>query len=114
MKIFYKIAILTILLSGCAKTPTESVIDNHMQHIDDVLDYSYNNIDQTKDVVFLQNELKSCKTALEDIKQTYKGEISTCNAKTNYWRLATAGLVFALCALIFLWLKGIGHRRLFG
>lgn len=113
MKALYKIVILALLLSGCAKTPTESVIDNQMQHIDDVLDYSHNNIDQTKDVIFLQNELKSCKSALADIKQTYKGEIATCKAKTNYWRLATTGLLFALCALIFVWLKGIGHRRLF-
>ena len=107
MKVFYKIVILTILLSGCAKTPTESVIDNHIQHIDDVLDYSYNNIDQTQDIIFLQNELKTCKAAFEDVKQTYRSEISTCKAKTNYWRLATTGLLFALCVLIFMRFKRI-------
>lgn len=99
--------VILLLLCGCAKTPTESVIDNHIQHIDDVLDYSYNNIAQTQDVIFLQNELKSCKDALIDVKQTYRGEISTCEAKTNYWRLATTGLIFALCALIFMRFKRI-------
>lgn len=99
--------VILLLLCGCAKTPTESVIDNHMQHIDDVLNYSHNNIAQTQDVIFLQNELKSCKDALADVKQTYKSEISTCNAKTNYWRLATTGLIFALCALIFMRFKRI-------
>ena len=99
--------VVLLLLCGCAKTPTESVIDNHIQHIDDVLDYSYNNIDQTNDIVFLQNELKLCKSAFEDVKQTYRSEISTCKAKTNYWRLATTGLLFALCALIFMRFKRI-------
>lgn len=107
MKHFTLLLILTVLISGCAKTPTESVIDNHIKHIDETLDYSYNNIAQTQDVIFLQKELKSCKDALIDVKQTYKSEISTCEAKTNYWRLATTGLILALCALIFMRFKRI-------
>jgi hypothetical protein len=99
--------LIVLLLFGCAKTPTESVIDNHIKHIDETLDYSYNNIDQTQDVIFLQKELKSCKDAFIDIKQTYRSEISTCEAKTNYWRLATTGLILALCALIFMQFKRI-------
>lgn len=99
------IILLTICMSGCAKTPTESVVDHHIDHINDVLDYSYNNIEQTKDVIFLQNELKSCQLALVDTKQTYYGEISACKAKTDYWRLATGSLFVALCVAIFVIIK---------
>lgn len=106
---FTILLILTVLLNGgCAsKTPTERIIDNHSKHIEEVLDYSYNNIEQNKDTIFLQNELKSCKMVLEDAKQTYYSEISTCEAKTSYWRLATLCLSLLLSALIFLRIKSI-------
>lgn len=93
--------VLAICLCGCAKTPTESVIDNHIDHINDVLDYSHNNIEQTKDVIFLQNELKSCQLVLVDTKQTYYGEISTCKAEKRYWQLATSGLVLLLVIMLY-------------
>lgn len=94
------------LLSGCAsKTPTETIIDNHVGHINDTLDYSYNNFDQNSDIVFLENELKSCQIALIDVKQSYYSEIATCKAKTDYWRLATTGLFVALVAAIFMLIK---------
>lgn len=97
-----------LCLTGCAKKdPVETVIDQHQQHIADILDYSYNNIEQTKDVVFLENELKACDLAYADIKQTYYGQISTCRAETRYWRLATASLFFALCVAIFLRIKKV-------
>lgn len=102
------LVVAVLLNGGCArKTPTENIIDNHIEHINEVLDYSYNNIEQDKDTIFLQNELKSCKMVLEDAKQTYYSEISTCEAKTSYWRLATLCLCFVLSALIFLRIKSI-------
>lgn len=100
--------VAVLLNGGCArKTPTENIIDNHIEHINEVLDYSYNNIEQDKDTIFLQNELKSCKMVLEDAKQTYYSEIDGCEAKTNYWRLATLCLGFVLSALIFLRIRRI-------
>lgn len=99
--------IVLLALCGCAKTPTEHIIDNHVQHIDDVLDYSYNNIDQTQDIVFLENELKSCKNGLLDAQQSYKAEIATCESKTSYWRLSTFGLLFAIIMAVFLRIKRI-------
>lgn len=106
---FSILLILTVLLNGgCArKTPTENIIDNHIEHINEVLDYSYNNIEQDKDTIFLQNELKNCKMVLEDTKQTYHSEISTCNAKINYWRLMTFCLGLFLSAWIFLRIRHI-------
>lgn len=99
--------IVLFVLCGCVKTPTENVIDNNINHIDEVLAYSYKNIEQTKDVIYLQNELKACKSAFEDVKQTYKGEISACESKTNYWRVVSFGLFVVLCFLGFVGLKGI-------
>lgn len=102
MKAFYKIVILAVLISGCArKDPVDSVIDHHQQHIGEVLDYAYNNIEQTKDVIFLENELKACDIAMADIKQVYYGQISTCRAEKDYWRLATFSLLGLLSILIF-------------
>ena len=100
------ILVLAILLAGCTKTdPVNTVVDNHIGHINDVLDYSQNNFEQTTEIVLLQNELKSCQLALEDVRQTYKGQISTCNAETRYWRLAATGLFIALCVAIFAIIK---------
>lgn len=108
MKVFYKIVILAVLISGCArKDPVDSVIDHHQQHIGEVLDYAYNNIDQTKDVIFLENELKGCDIAMADIKQVYYGQISTCRAEKNYWRLATFSLLGLLSILIFAKIKKV-------
>ena len=94
-----------LLLGGCAKTPTETIVNEHVNHVNDVLDYSYNNIDQTSDVVFLEEELKNCRTGLLSTEQSYKAEIATCNAQTNYWRLSSAGLFVLLCVAIFLFAK---------
>lgn len=98
--------IIIFFLAGCAKKdPVDTIVDHHHEHISDVLDYSYNNLEQTSDVVFLENELKSCDLALEDVKQAYYGQISTCRAETRYWRLATASLFFSLCVAIFAIIK---------
>lgn len=101
-KIHFAILLIsTLLLNGCArKDPVETVIDHHTNHISEVLDYSYNNIEQTKDVKFLENELESCQLAMIDIKQTYYGQIAACKSKTDYWRLATISLFVALCLVI--------------
>lgn len=103
---FAILLILTVLISGCAKKdPVETVIDHHQQHIGEVLDYAYNNMEQTADVKFLENELEQCSIAMTDIKQTYYGQLSACKAKTDYWRLATVGLFLLVCGLIFATLK---------
>lgn len=95
------LAIFSILLFGCAgKTPTETIIDGHIEHVQDVLDFAKNNFEQTKDVIYLENELDSCRIALVDAKASYQSEIATCKAKTDYWRLATGGLLIAVVALI--------------
>lgn len=113
MKHFCKIhfailLIFTFLLNGCAsKDPVETIIDHHQEHISDVLDYAYNNIEQTKDVVFLENELQSCNLALVDVKQAYYSRIAACNAKTDYWRLATFGLFLLLCGAVFVIIKRV-------
>ena len=97
---------LIILLCGCAKKdPVETIVDNHSNHIDDVLDYTYNNFEQTIEIKFLENELEACKVALADVKQAHQSRIDTEKAKTSYWRLATAGLFIALVGLILVVLR---------
>lgn len=101
------IFLFILFLTGCAKTPTENIIDNHVGQAQNALDYAYNNIEQTKDIIFLENELEMCKTGLLNTKQSYYSEIATCKSEIKYWRLATAGFFFTLCALIFLRIKRI-------
>lgn len=101
-------AFFAFILFGCArKDPVENVIDYHQQHIADVLDYAYNNIEQNKDVIFLENELKGCDLAYADIKQTYYGQISTCRAEKEKWKIVSSSLFLLLCALIYLRIRKV-------
>ena len=106
--VFYKIVILAVLTSGCVrKDPVNEVIDHHQQHIGEVLDYAYNNIEQTKDVIYLENELKGCDIAMADIKQVYYGQISTCRAEKEKWQVISGSLALLLCALIYLRIRKV-------
>ena len=110
MKHFTILLILTVLLSGCArKTPTETIIDNHIEHIDQVLDYAKNNIEQTTGVMLLEGELKSCQIALKDVRASHGLEIDSLNTKVNYWRAVAVALFFAcvgaILALIRRWFR---------
>ena len=109
--IFYKIVIVAILLicillSGCAKQkPTENIIDNHIGHIDQVLDYAYNNMEQTKDVVFLEKELEACQLGLDDAKQSYKAELSLCESETDKWKVISVVLGLVIVGGVFAKIK---------
>lgn len=111
--IFYKIVIVAILLicfllSGCAKQkPTENIIDNHIGHIDQVLDYAYNNMEQTKDVVFLEKELEACQLGLDDAKQSYKAEISLCESETDKWKVISFALGMLIVGGVLMKLKKV-------
>ena len=111
MKHFRKIhftilMISTLLISGCArKEPVETIVDNHIDHITDVLNYTNTNFEQTIEIKFLENELESCMVALDDVKQAHLSVISTLEAKTAYWKLATFGLFLLLCGAIFAIIK---------
>lgn len=103
-----KALILLTLLAGCAKSdPVNTIIDTHIDHINGVLGYAYNNIEQTKDVVFLENQLEICKTTLQDVRQTHDSQISTYKAKTDYWRLATFVSLIALVGLVFVLIRNV-------
>lgn len=105
---FYKIMILTFLLSGCAKsTPTETVIDNHVQLVDDTIDYAQNNMDIDSDKQLLINALKTCKTGLLDTESSYKAEISTCKAEKEKWQIISLALFLLIAGAVFAKLKRI-------
>lgn len=98
-----KYLLILLLLTGCAKsTPTENIVDNHITHANQTLDYAYNNIEQTQDVVFLEKELESCVIGLENTKQSYYAEIAKCNSETSKWRIISLflGLVIVGAVLI--------------
>lgn len=105
MKRFTILLMLTFLLNGCAKTPTQTIVDEHINHVNEALDYAKNNFEQTTEIKFLENELEHCKTGLVSCGSSYSSEIATCEAKTDYWRLSSAGLFVALCVAIFLLIK---------
>lgn len=95
---------LTVLaLAGCAKkTETENIIDSHIEHINQVIDYAVNNFDQNSEVLQLENELSNCGMVLEDVKASHKTEIKTCESETKYWRLSTYGLLILIVGALFL------------
>lgn len=102
MKHFTILLILTVLLSGCArKDPVETIIDNHVSHIDEVLTYAKNNIEQTADIMMLEGELKSCQMALVDTKETYASQKDGYESKIRYWRLMAASLFVGLLVALF-------------
>lgn len=104
--VFYKIVILAILLSGCAKKdPVETIIDGHIYHFSQVLDYSYNNMEQTQDVIMLENEIESCVVVLESVKQTHYSQMDKCESETDYWRLASLSLFVLLMLGVFAKIK---------
>lgn len=108
MKHFTILLLLTVLISGCTKAdPVETVIDGHIEHVAQTIDYAKNNFEQSPSVVFLENELERCQAAMVDIKQAYYGQISTCKAKTDYWRMATYASLIALVGLIFVLIRNM-------
>lgn len=106
MKRFTILLIFTVLLSGCvSKDPVDNIVDNHSSHIDDVLDYAYNNINQTSDVMFLEDELKSCQLALMDVKESHHSVVDGYEAKISYWRLMVVSLGVAILLLVGILIK---------
>lgn len=107
----YKIAsliLLAVLLSGCAKsTPTENIIDNNIDHYNQVIDYANNNMEDTPDTRYLKSELKHCVLTLQDIKETHKSDMDSCEKDVEYWKLATFGLFVLLCLGIIAKIKRI-------
>ena len=95
------------LLYGCSKTPTQTVIDNHVQLVDDAIDYAQNNMTNDADTQLLINSLKTCKTGLIDTAQSYKAELATCESETNKWRIVSLGLFLLICAWLAKRIKGV-------
>lgn len=100
----YKIVIfafLLITLCSCAKTPTQNVIGEHINLVDSALA----GLEKDPSIERAKESLKTCRAGLVSAEQSYKAEIATCKAKTDYWRLSSAGLAVALCVAIYLLLK---------
>jgi len=94
-----------LVLTSCSKTPTSSLIEQHVQLVNDTIDYAQNNMSDDADTKMLINSLKTCKTGLLSAEQTYKGEISTCKSERDYWRLASIVMFVLLCGIVFAKIK---------
>ena len=106
MKHFTILLIFTVLLSGCAKKdPVDNIVDNHSSHIGDVLEYAYNNLEQTAGVMFLEGELKSCQMALLDVKESHHSVVDGYKAKISYWRLMVGSLIGVVLLLVGILIK---------
>ena len=102
------IFLFILCLCGCAKkTQTEQIIDAHIDHINQVVDYAVNNFDQTAEVLQLENELSNCGMALEDAKKSHKLEIARCESETKYWRLSTYSLITLIIGLLLLKIRRV-------
>lgn len=91
---FTILLILTVLISGCAKTtPTENIIGQHVQLVDEALS------DPT-----LSNEakgaLKTCRAGLLSAQQTHQAEISKCEAEKSKLKTERNGLFLAVLLLV--------------
>ena len=97
---------LILVLGGCAsKDPVETVVDNHIDHITDVLNHSYNNFEQTTEIKFLESELEACIVALDDVRQLHNQQISTLETEVEYWKLMVCLMCVILGVLIVLRVK---------
>ena len=98
----YVIIVLLFVLMGCStKTPTETIVSESVNRIDQVIDYANNNIPDTPDTVFLKEELKACRVSLISCDQSCKAELKAEKNNTAYWKLACGALVGAVVALFY-------------
>ena len=105
MKHFTILLILPLLCGCMRKDSTETIIDEHITHFNETLQYAQTNFDQTQEVVYLEDQLKSCTLTLSAVRESHRSNLETCEAKTNYWRLACGGLGLILGLFIFLGIK---------
>lgn len=102
----YIIIALLFVLMGCStKTPTETIVSESVNRIDQVIDYANNNIPDTPDTVFLKEELKACRVSLISCDQSCKAELKAEQNNTAYWKLACGALVGAIIALFYFFLR---------
>lgn len=109
MKIKYLILLIVsaVSLSACKSIqPIDSLVDNQVKIIEETIDFAENNMSNDPDARLLINSLKTCKNGLEDAKFVCKAELATCKAETDYWRLATFGLVLLIVGAIIAKFRG--------
>jgi PBP1b-binding outer membrane lipoprotein LpoB len=96
MKSFYKIVILALLLSGCAKTATETITDSALQQVD-AIEHSITAECKTTAITgqinALRGTIKSQLSACESEKSKLKSDITK-------WQVISVAL-FGLLLLLF-------------
>lgn len=102
----WKLFIILLFLTGCAKTtPTSAIVEEGIKHIDETIDYVENNIAENADTVFLTTALKSCRASLVSCDVACSAEKETLASNISYWRLACTALSGLVAFLLYLLLR---------
>lgn len=112
---FYKIVILTILLSGCAKQPNPvTEINNGIQHnVSELVDYANHNMQIDADKKLLLQGMQDCAARADAMTHTYEVSMEKCVAEKSKLKLERNGLFGILILLIgFMGYRPV--RKLFG
>ena len=84
---FTILLLFTVLLSGCAtKTPTDTIIDQHIQLADAAI--------ATQTVTI--EDLKTCRAGLLSAKESPQAELKTYKADIRYWKAVSSFLVILI------------------
>ena len=114
MKHFTILMILTVLLNGCARAtpPTQTIVDEHIQLVNEILDYANNELSDTPDMDYMKNALKTCKAGLISANaacdaqiEAKDAKISACEAEKTKWKVITAAMGILLLAGIYLTIR---------
>lgn len=90
MRNFGFLFVLVFLLVGCSrKDPVNNIVNDNINAVNEALDYANNHLENSPDMNFMKNALKNCKTGLASADEAHKAVVATCEAKVDYWRLAT-------------------------
>ena len=114
-KTFYKIVILTVLLSGCARKadPVTAINDGIQNSVNELVDYAHNNMTMDADKQLLLQGVKDCAARADAMTKTYTAKIEQCETEQSKLRLERNGLFAILLLLVGLMVyKPV--RKLFG
>lgn len=112
---FYKIVILTVLLSGCARKadPITEINDGIQHSASELVDYAQNNMTMDTDKQLLLQGVKDCAARADAMTKAYTAKMDQCESEKSKLRLERNGLFGILLVLIGLMVyKPV--RKLFG
>ena len=104
--VFYKIVILTFLLSGCAKesNPITDINNDIQQGVTELVDYANNNMEMDADKQLLLQGAKDCAAKADALTKTSQAVVSKCEAEVSKAKTERNALALALVGIMALFL----------